>query len=846
MRARGVATTHGRQVLVAAAAVALGASLLPLTPLAGTVPGFDAAPAAAQGTVTIEVTDRETGAPVENFRYLINEDIANDEPSITPPDSYSPIEATGTHVAGEGPEAVDLPDGRYLLTVDGGAFPESLAGEFPPAEYKLSGEHFEVVGGAVTVPVALVPNPLPTSTLRVRVFHDNNLVNGEDDIPLEAGLEGFAVHISDPVGEVVVDFFGNPICTQYDGDPAGAFPPGNPIPGTGGACHSDAEGHAVIPNLPPGKYEVEVIPPDGLGWRQTTTIEGTHAIDAWLEEGADGFSTEEGFLQDVVWFGFVRDCAFGDPADDCPTNDAAGTGSVSGTVRTIGLDTEGPIFELGDTVGSALLALNNIGGDDEQVWAGHGNPDGTFTIPNVPEGLYQLVVWDAFLDYIIQFRTVRVADGQAVALGDVGVPRWFGTIEGYSYIDSGRARDGTVISASNSPLPPEFTAPPPNQPAQGNQVRDCYDPDGTVPFTINPRNAATCEPGLPGQDLDVRQKDGSLQYATFADSNGRYAFPEYFEWEHFLTWEVGYGRFRQEGTAGYATDFGGEPVGYPYAPAHRTDPGLAALLSPQMTAAGTTTWIDTGKQPHRPGENGGITGVVYYAVTRNEFNPRLALAEDYEPGVPGVEVNLYEAALDGSGNPVVEPDGSLARGALVESVTTDDWSENLPGPCDPPDLHGVEIPPEDPCLELPRTFNQMDSGVFDGGYAFEGMPVGQYIVEVVAPDGYQVIAEEHQNTDQGDDFVPQIPPPPCSGPLHLVEDPRNPADGQQTPLCTSRLVEVVNGANPAADLHCAGAPAAVTIDQVCAAASRGYRRGYKPSSAARRIAARRLFTPSFA
>jgi hypothetical protein len=420
-------------------------ALLPITRLGATIPGFDLEPAYAAGAVTIEAFDRETGSPVENFRYLINEDIAHANPLLTPPASYSPVAATGTHLEGDGPETVDLPDGKYLLTVDGGAFPDSLAGEFPAADYKLWGEHFEVAGGDLTVPVDLVPNPLPTATLRVRVFQDNNLVNGEDDIPLEAGIEGFNVHIADPVGEVDVDFFGNPLCTQYDGDPNGAFPPGNPIPGTGGQCVSDAEGHAVIANLPPGKYEVEVIPPNGSGWRQTTTIEG------------------------------------------------------------------------------------------------------------------------------------------------------------YSYVGSGFARDGTVITASNSPLPPEFTAPPPMLAAQGNQVRDCYDPDGAAPFTINPRNAATCEPGLPGQDLDVRQKDGSLQYATFADTNGHYAFPEYFEWEHFLTWEVGYGRFRQEGTSGYATDFGGEPLGYPYAPVHRTDPGLAALLSPQMTAAGTTTWIDTGKQAASPG-----------------------------------------------------------------------------------------------------------------------------------------------------------------------------------------------------------------------------------------------------
>ncbi len=43
------------------------------------------------------------------------------------------------------------------------------------------------------------------------------------------------------------------------------------------------------------------------------------------------------------------------------------------------------------------------------------------------------------------------------------------------------------------------------------------------------------------------------------------------------------------------------------------------------------------------GENGGITGIVFYAVTRAENDPELAAAEVWEPGIPGVTVNLYES-----------------------------------------------------------------------------------------------------------------------------------------------------------------------------------------------------------
>jgi hypothetical protein len=754
---------------------------------------------AAPGDVTIVAN----GGSVTDFRFIVNEDIAHDSPSTTPPRSYSPVVAKGD---GTNP-TVNLPDGKYLVTVIGGPFPPA------PGDYKMGGEHFTVDGNEQTVMVELVPNPLPLATLRVRVFHDNNSVNGEDDIPNEEGIEGFPISISDPTGEVTVDFFGDPLC--------------------GGQCVTDADGYAVIPNLPPLKYEVTPIPPDGSGWVQTTTIEGTHAVDAWLEEGASGYSTEEGFLQAVVWFGFVKECSFGDPQDVCPTNNSAGGGSITGRVRQIALDTEAPgDVTLGPAVSRPLIALNNIGGNDEQVYTGRGNEDGTFTIPNVPPGLYQLVYWDFPQLYIIQFLTVQVGPGENVDLGDIGIPRWRGVIQGYAYIDNGVAKDGTPIPGGAE-----------------NGFRDCYNGD---PYDVD-----ACETGLPLQDLDIRFKDGTIAYAAFADSNGYYDFPDYFEWEHFLIWEVGFGSLKQVGTAGYFTELINEgltvnPIGYPYNPQNRpgcgndpnceSDFGPAALLQAQLTPAGVYQWIDTGKIPYLPGENGGISGIVYYATTRNEFDPRLAAPEDYEPGIPNVTINLYPAALDANQQPVMCPGtpdapagpsdgcpygmGEYQRvaapgettGTLLNSVATDSWDDNLPTDCEyetPVVGSGVFVNDPD-CLELPNRFSQIKDGVFDGGYAFEGycpggwfegcdevpLPNGSaYIVEVEPPANYRHIREEDQNTDQGDDFIPQVPPPACAGPLHLVNDSRNPADGTNTPLCDSKFVRVVQGFNAPAEFY---------------------------------------------
>ena len=51
--------------------------------------------------------------------------------------------------------------------------------------------------------------------------------------------------------------------------------------------------------------------------------------------------------------------------------------------------------------------------------------------------------------------------------------------------------------------------------------------------------------------------------------------------------------------------------------------------------------IDWGKAAYAAGENGGISGIVFYAYTRAENDPRYAGGEPWEPGIPRVQVNLY-------------------------------------------------------------------------------------------------------------------------------------------------------------------------------------------------------------
>src|SRR3990172_4982577 len=151
---------------------------------------------------------------IEHFKWAVNLDNSHEDPSLTPPASYSPVLATGDETNADDVSLPDTvaPDRGYLVSV----LANDGVGGLNDPEYKIGGTHFMLPDDAGDVVVELQPNPLPLLAVRVRVFHDNQLVNSEDDIPLEDGLGGVHVTLGDRVGEVTTDWFGNPICTEYE------------------------------------------------------------------------------------------------------------------------------------------------------------------------------------------------------------------------------------------------------------------------------------------------------------------------------------------------------------------------------------------------------------------------------------------------------------------------------------------------------------------------------------------------------------------------------------------------------------------------------------------------------
>ena len=745
-----------------------------------------ALPSVAQADFSIDlvVRDIESSAPINDFTYLISKnnaarrtDPVSERPGVRPTPSYIPPVAAGNNGSATG---ISLPDGRYLVTVKAPG-------------YKLWGKHFET-GDAGEVVVEMKAHPLPLGKLVVHAFHDRRSVNAAPDFVGgadgggEPGLEGFEVRLHDTVGEVQADYNGDPLC--------------------GGVCLTDADGNVTIPNLAPGRYEIEVLPPDGEDWLQTTTFEGTHLIDfARVTENDDGLgaigeAAVAPGVRTTWWFGFLRPL-------ELPACTGAACGSVEGTAKTwVGWPPFDQVF-FGDPVKQAVVALSDTGGTEEQVYTAPANPDGSFTIGDIPDGTYTLSIFDENLDFIMRYVTFTLPDpvtgSRELDLnvedvkGESGVPvaRWFGSLAGYVFQDNG-------LDAAGDPIPGAEA---------DNGIRDCVE--------------GRCEEGIDGIDLDLRWRDGSVKSATFTGGHPETGEPGYYEYPEllsplakFLIGEVGFGRFARTGISMH-DEF--DPSSVSPLPT-----GLGGgLLINQLTTEGHESWVDWGKReyalddestPEYDGEHGGITGIVFHATTRNEFDPALAGAEDYEPGIPDATVKLWGPGEDG--------DWDTEDDVLVNEVATDAWSHprsdhpDEPQSCDVRDAFGDPLPAFTPdiapnCTEFPALSNETKDGAFDGGYAIETMlrhpitgeptpsepllPPRDYVVEVEPPPFYQVIKEEDQNTDEGDEFVPQIPPPPCVGDDHLVNDSRNPADGQHTPLCNKKLVTLEDGQNPAAD-----------------------------------------------
>ena len=756
------------------------------------------------------------GQAIPNYRYIINVDDTGSATPTTPIGLCSPLStgyadplsptrcpwpsiigvAGSSAIVTQGDQTdfaspMDLPAGRYLISVQADG-------------YKLDGTPFTVPAGTATVPVTveLQPLPIPDSTLRALVFEDNASVNATQDIPGEAGLPNFEGEVTDYLGPLITDVYGNPLCTEYVGedpdthviDPAQLDPDGAPIvdpnppavPGQHsqpGHCRSDDSGILTIPHLGTNRYALSVTPPNGQTWIQTTTLEGNHDWDTWLMEGSTGYDTEfvtagEPVPQPI--FGFVRPRAM--PA-------STATGEVKGVVDAMehytpnngGLPTgQGSTgSKIVGPINRPWIALNDLQGGDTAIYIGRGGADGSFDIKNVPNGDYMLSWWDEPQDYAIDIRNVTVANGEVVDMGVLPLYGWWTQFTGHVFND-----------------------------LNSNGKRDPGEP-GVKDFTV----------ALKKRENSLMDRGGT-SVTTAAD--GSYYFENAYPIAQWTVMEAYNDLYYTTGVTYQASN----------QPEETTVLGAGVDVN-VLPIIGLSGRIDWGVKPYAPGHNGGIVGTVSYDTTRNELDARMAAVEDWQAGIPKLNVDLFAPVpCTNSGTPCattpngdeyeLAPDGSYAHGQLLNRYLTETWQRpgadgnaNEDGDCVSRDMNGDEIPfgplgqlftnNHTDCIESPVAGIQFQKGfsTVDGNYGFgdgcfgpggydlatqacanatatdDGLsPLApdDYIVKVNIPNDpvhnrplYQVTREEDINIGNGDTTVPQIPPPPCVGSLHTVD-----------------------------------------------------------------------------
>ena len=726
---------------------------------------------------------------------------------------------------------------RYYITVT------------PHTGHDMSGVAVNGTQAAVTVEAS--SSTVPTAQISVFAFKDMNPINNAPDFPNEKGLAGYDVLVIDAAGtygaaggQIIQDTFGNPLDTTYQRT-AGVIDldaEGNPIVAvlgtgvlkTGDGTPGNPLGVKVVKNLAPGKYGIQVLAPAGAEYASpTSTIEGSRVTDAWVQGNEPAHFMEFGGVGHHVWMGFVK-----------ITNDATvltGGSTITGQVRNIH-NSRPPEFTFytGAPVANCWVGLNELGGGaaGRGIYAMPCNDDATFAIPNVPKGDYQLVVWDDALFNVIALLAVSVDGTGEHALNDVPVFNWF-------------ARQFNTVFWD------------------GNE--NGFPDDSEIVGAVNGG-------GMLEQGIVLRFRNGQVYRAMPTDLAGESPMEEIFPFFNWLVAEVDFARFKATGVT-YVVDAGG-PVnpdqGWDNPTFDMTTPQPQGVINPNTgndlstTIAGPvltlpfqgflgqTNHVFWGKTNYEGEENGGISGIVFYATARAEERPMWAAAEEWEFGIPNVQVNLYQdsdadgvvddinlsgaieyADVDnypqndfpGPGDVDHNLNGLMDNGDALEVTHTDSWDDSKPTSCvgDTFTFNGLDLD----CFDGMRNYNQIREGIFDGGYAFagfdpvhsaDGLMPGNYIVATATPPGYVLLKEEDKNVDFGISFTPQLLPAECVGDMHTIptyltfnSDGENPLPGValadlietnkavlgdvngQSPLCDRKKVPLVAQTNAAAD-----------------------------------------------
>jgi hypothetical protein len=567
-------------------------------------------------------------------------------------------------------------------------------------DYPLNGEND--AGGGVDI---LAPNEAGLGGFQIELLD-------------QAGALG------DATGQITYDMFNMPVSNALAGTPdpmnkgIDACPltsnPDNivgriitcPTYEADGKTKSPLAGQAVIANLYPGLYEPQAFPAAdrvarGEEWIQTNTLDGGKPHEAFVRPGEPSYFQEFGPGGFHVQIGFAnpkiindrRHNAAGTGLCDSTTTGGGGlacnssiTGQVHGNHMSRTPDER--TYDTGSYDAFAFSACYvSVGVPDEQDFAfAKCDADGSYSLTGLPNGTYKLAVFDQWNDIMLDGLITSVTvNGNTVV--NPTATQWRTNLYTRTYLD-----------------------------LNGNGIPDR---DG---------NNNDLEPGAALIPILVRYRDGSIGFHNSTDLNGYATYNEVFPFMNWLVVEPDQTRYKPTGEhvvydAGGADDctpsaancsntaahLAGtqELVSLPLAlrvpgavyctDADCSDPAESIKNGAYYTKTvdnsknkATTTglssgridppwhsegwqgllgqhsFIDFGMKPFAAHENGGIQGLVVYYSTRPFDDPQLDVQLQWEPGVPNVQINLYQEGT--------APDGTTTL-TLVDTTQTTSWDK---------------------------------------------------------------------------------------------------------------------------------------------------------------------------
>ena len=654
-------------------------------------------------------------------------------PSIHRADS-PPVVTEGTEAdwstslalpAATGPTGRGLQPGKYLVSVTANG-------------YQLGGTHFSMPNTSGTIDVPLNPYPMPLGNMVLKAFSDMSPTDSTWDIT-KTGLAGFRPKLSDYDGLVTVDYFGNPLCTTYKKNGAGKIilaADGSPEVDTPGNCRTDANGDITISNLAPNRYSVQLAPPNGQTWIQTTTLEGNHDFDVWVMPADTGMDSEMVVGGEPVPFvnlGFVKPTPM--PAMT-NANGSPATGEVTGKIMgaNVYVPGQGGLPGVGGANGASgiklqqpvshpWIAIADMNNSDQTFFAAEAAPDGSYDVKGLPPGDYMIATWDQPQDYAMDSFQFSITDiGQVIDMGVVPLLGWWSHITGHVFVD-----------------------------LNGNGRQDPGEPG---------------IPGLPVQNLGRNNNgfDGG-QNVSKTDFNGYYDLKEAYPVGQFTVNQAFFTRYKTTGITWQACNDPQE---------HSMVTGLVDVSF--LPIIGQCGRLDWGVKPYDAsgGENGGIVATAQYDDIRLKYNGRQAQSLQHQVGIPDFHYQLFAPVKNPDGTYAKNADGSFSSTALPPVTGVTDYvSENWGRPqnCVPQDANGNvltgqdAVPIPDPahgynpeCVESSITGTAFGVGIDNANGHGPQTVDGNYTLLAAPPAGYTTTTGDWlvKTTSPGDKVLPQV------------------------------------------------------------------------------------------